>query len=259
MIIKLLLITLLSISLYANEKSWSAKFEASIYLPTLSGTIKNTKSSDFRDDYGYTDATASYFSLDLTLDYDYVPNLSLGYYNMQDKKNTTTTDSIIVAKKSYDTNTSLLSTIDLQVFNATLYQDFKIKGNIFTIWGASFYTGDVEFDLGVNAKLLSWKYQVENLTDTTDSDSWIKVNSFVFLPYAGAKYYLYDLSLYTNASALSFSNAKSTSVQVGIDYMLYRGLYINAGYLYEQFQAQEKEDTVEFISSGYKFGIKYAF
>lgn len=259
MIFKVLLISLLTLSLYASEKSWSAKFEASIYLPQINGTIDNSNKSDFQDDFGYGDATASYFSLDLTLDYDYVPNLYLSYFNMQDNKHAVMTKSVTVADSTYDTNTSLASTIDFQVFDAILYQDFKLKGEQFSLFGLPLYTGDLEIDLGIDTKLVAWQYQVENLTTPTDSDSWIKVNSLLLLPYVGAKYYLYDLTLYADVSALSISSTKSTSVQAGIDYMLFNGLSISAAYLYNQFEAQELEDTVNFTTDGYKFGLKYAF
>lgn len=263
MILKFLLISLLSISLFANDnssdKSWSAEFEASIYLPQISGTIDNSNKSDFHDDFGYDDATASYFSLDLTLDYDYVPNLYISYFNMQESNNAIMTQSVTVAQSTYDTNSSLSTTIDFQVFDAILYQDFKLKGKQFSLFGSSLYSGDIEIDLGIDTKVVAWKYQVENLTTPTDSDSWIKVNSILFLPYAGIKYYLYDLTLYANGSALSVSSTKATAFQAGLDYRLFSGLSLSASYLYNQFEAQEEEDTVNFTTNGYKFGLKYTF
>jgi len=37
------------------------------------------------------------------------------------------------------------------------------------------------------------------------------------------------------------------------------GLYLNAGYMYQQFKVQEQQDIVDFKTKGYKFGFKYVF
>jgi len=117
----------------------------------------------------------------------------------------------------------------------------------------------LEFDIGLDTKLLKWNYEVQDLTNTALSPSWIHVSEFIPLPYIGMKYYLYNFIMYADTSALAFSSAKSTSYQVGLDYRVVGGLYLSAAYIYEQFKVTEQQDIVDFKTAGYKFSFKYAF
>ena len=262
MIIRLLLPLFITLSLFGAEDSWyssiDTKFEAGIYLPSSSGTISNiVGESNFESDFGYSNTRASYLALDITLDYDYMPNINMNYFNMQDNKSATLTKTVKVADGTFNSNVATV--IDYQVFSLILYQDLKLKGNMTSWFGKSFYSGDLEFDVGLNTKLLKWNYEVQDLTDTTKSPSWIHVNEFIPLPYIGMKYYLYNWIFYADTSALAFSSAKSTSYQIGLDYRVVGGLYLSGAYMYEQFKVVEKQDTVDYKTVGYKVSFKYAF
>lgn len=266
--LKIALLLVFSLSLFAQSNSWysrvDAKIEAGLYLPQLSGSIENVKgTSDFSQDLGYDKAEASYFSLELRHNYDYIPNVYISYFNMQDDKSTAldsdanATKSVTVANETF--NSGIFSTIDYQVFNTTLYQDFRIKGKAFTLFGTHPYSGDLEFDVGLSVKYFQWKYEIKDLSNLSRATSWINVDEFVPVPYIGMKYFRYKLLLYANANALAFSKAKSSAYQVGIGYRVVSGLYLDASYVYERFKAVEKQDTVDFKTTGLKFGFKYAF
>ena len=262
MIFRLLLPFFMTLSLFGAENAWyskiDTKIEAGIYLPSSSGTISNiVGESNFKDDFGYYNTEATYLALNLLLDYDYVPNLNINYFNMQDNQSATLTKTLKVADGTFSSNVATV--IDYQVFSVIIYQDLKLKGKMTSWFGKSFYSGDMEFDIGLNTKLIKWNYEVQDLSDTTKSPSWIHVSEFIPLPYIGMKYYLYNLIMYADASALAFSSAKSTSYQVGLDYRVVGGLYLSAAYMYEQFKVLEQQDTVDFKTAGYKFSFKYAF
>lgn len=262
MILRFLLPFLIIFPLYAVDSNWystvDTKIEASMYLPLSSGSISNSHgSSDFYDDFGYTDLKASHFSIEFLLNDKYVPNISISYFRMDDNKDVNLTKSVVVADGTFD---ALVSTdIKYSILDVAIYQDFKKKGRFFKFIGKQYYSGDIEFDAGLNAKMIYWKFNVKNKSNLSQTISWIKVDEFIPLPYIGVKYYLYDFSAYANISALAFSRAKSTSYQIGVDYRVINTLYLSAGYLYEQFKAVEKLDTVEFETTGYKFGFKYIF
>ena len=262
MILRVLLTLFFSISLYGSSNSWSSKIdstlEVGIFLPTVSGTLSNhTSVSDFKSTLGYSKTEATYLSADIKLDYTYAPNISLGYFNMQDNATASLYKKIQIADNDF--NTSISSQIDYQVFNVLLYKDLKIKGKMTTLFGKSIYSGDIEFDIGLNTKLFQWKYQVQDLSDLSRASSWIKVNEFIPLPYLGIKYHWYNLKLYADMSTLAFSSAKSTSYQFGLDYRVVAGLYLSASYLSEEFKVLEDQDTIDFQTNGYKFSFKYAF
>lgn len=262
--LKVLLSLFFSLSLFAKSNHWysrvDAKVEMGMYLPLVGGNIENLQNhppADFSKDFAYTDAKASYFSLELRHDYDYAPNLYFSYFNMQDNQSATLTKTVQVAGENFDSNIS--TSINYQVCDATIYQDLRMKGHVFSVFGKKYYSGDLEFDVGLSTKLFQWQYEVKDLTNLSRASSWIHVNEFIPLPYIGMKYFLYDLLIYANASDLAFSKAKSSDYQAGIDYRVVSGLYLSASYIYEQFKVVEKEDTVDFETSGYKLSFKYAF
>lgn len=261
--VRFLLFFLLTLQLFGAQKEDSSKIkltlEASLYQPSPTGTIQNIDGiSDFKEDFAYTQTTASLFSLALELDYDYVPNVKISYFNVEDKQDSTLDRNISIAGDTFGSDVSTI--LKYQVFSGLLYQDFKIKGKVTSFAGIKrIYTGDIEFDIGIDTKVIDWSYEVQDLTNLTKPPSWIKVSEFIALPYIGIKYYFYDLKLQANVSAISLNNAKSSSMRVGADYRLVGGVYLTAGYVYDHFEAVEESDTVVFKTAGYKFGFKYRF
>ena len=256
------LIPLFIIFPFLHAESWydgiDIKIEASMYQPSLDGSILNNYSNtDLQNDFKYSKAKASYFGVEILLDYDYVPNIDINFLNMKDNKDTILTQPRVIADGDFNGTTS--SAIEFSVLNTVIYQDFKQKGSVLSLFGKKFYSGDIEFDIGINIKLISWHYEIQDLKDLTKSSSWVKADMFIPLPYLGFKYYLYDITAFAQSSALSFSEAKSTNYLLGIDYLVIDDLYLSVSYLYEQFKAVQRQDTVDFYTKGYKFGFKYAF
>jgi len=262
MILRLLFSLFLILPLYGADDSWYNKvkvsIEADIYKPVLLGNIHNIVSkATFKDDLAYNDAKASKFVISLDLDYAYVPKIDISYFNLRSEKSVLLTKSTKIANGLF--SSSVISTISYQAYNIVLYQDFKLKGKRARVFGIPFYTGDFEFDVGLNTQVFQWNYNIRSLSNTTQTPSWIHVNAFLPLPYIGAKYFWYNYRASAKASALAFGKAKSSVYEASVDYRLVNGLYISAGYLYEEFKTVEQSDTVNFITSGYKFGFKYTF
>lgn len=262
MVLRFLFVLFLILPLYGADGSWYDKIdvemEAGIYKPTLFGNIKNLASTSvFRDDFNYNDAQASKFALSIMLNYDYVPNLDISYFNMRNEKSVVLTKTIQVANGTF--NSSISSTVDYQVISFVLYQDFKLKGRRARFFGIPFYTGDLKFDIGINTQIFKWNFEIKNLSDLTQAPAWIRVNAFIPLPYIAAKYYWFNYRVNLRASAIAFSRVKSSVYEASVDYMLVDGLFVSAGYLYEEFKTLEQKDTVNFITSGYKVSFKYAF
>jgi len=249
--------------LFANEDFLSdkviTKVEAGLFLPKISGSVLNVSGEgEFEKDFKYKDSSATYLSVSILLDYDYIPNIDISYFNMKDNKSTTLDRNLTVADGDF--NSSVATVFDYQVATATLFQDFKIKGDYIPFFGYGIYSGDLEFDMGLSTKLVLWNFEVKDLTlPATHPSSWINVKQLITLPYLGVKYYLYDFLLHADVNALSFSRAKSVSYEAGIDYRVVSGLYLSGSYMFEEFKADEKGDTVTFGTSGYKLSFKYAF
>ncbi|MEA3228380.1 MAG: hypothetical protein U9P38_04825 [Campylobacterota bacterium] len=255
----LLILFFIVIPFSLNAKSLvNLKAEIGIFLPEMKGTITNTQgSSDFKDDYQYEKAKASFFSLDLDINRDYIPSLYISYLNMKTNQDSSLSSSARVADGDF--NASVSTYIDYSIINTTIYKDFMRKGAIKTIFGSHFYTGDLELDIGVNIKAVKWNFEIKDKVDLTKTSSWIDAGLIVPIPYLGIKYYLYDLSLYTTISALSLSEAKLMSYEVGLDYRVVNSIYLSGVYLYERFEAVEEDDTIGFTIEGYKFSFKYIF
>jgi len=262
MILKILLPFLLFFSLSASDNAWyddiDLKIEAGIYMPTFKGDILNVYGkTTFDDDFNYVGTQASYFSFFLTHDRAYTPNLIINYFNMKDNQNIELSKTIKLVDTSFSSSISTI--MKNSVLNVTLYQDLMLKGKYLKIFSKHYYTGDLEFDVGLNTKVVNWNLQIQDLTNLTKEKSWVKVEEFIPLPYLGINYYLYNLVISANISALSFVDAKASSYKADIDYRVVDGLYLSAGYLYEEFKAVEDLDTISFSTSGYKFSFKYAF
>ncbi len=262
MILRLLLPLFMLIPLYAyendNPSKVRLKMEAGIYLPKVGGSITNTKGrSEFEDDFNYKNLNASYFGITLLLDYDYTPNMEINYFNADENADATLSKNVYIADGMFNASVSTLT--KYTVFNAVFYQDFKIKGRYIHVFGKSLYSGDFEFDIGLDSKIIDYYFEVQDKTDLNKPTSWIKVDKFISLPYLGFKYYLYDFTLNTSASVISYNRAESLNYKIDADYRVVGGLYLTLGYLYEQFKVLEKEDTVKFKTTGYKLSFKYQF
>ena len=257
-----LFFAILALPLFATEHSWYSKIdtdiEVSLFLPSIGGTISNVEgTSDFKSDFGYGDSYATYLALNIKANDNLIPNLSISYFNMQDDTSADLNKTIKVADGTF--SSSVATTIDYQILSAIVYQDLKGKGKMFSLFGKAFYSGDVEFDIGIDTKYLKWNYEVEDLSDTTKPSSWIHITEFIPSPYLGVRYYLYNFVLRGDVSALAFSRAEVASYKIAAEYRVVGGLYLNGGYMYERFNVTEKNDKIEFKTAGYKFGFRYAF
>lgn len=269
MLLRYLLLFIISLNiLYAKQMHWYDKIypsvEAGLHYADLQGSVSNTQSvSDFRDDFGYLDSYSSYFALGLKLDYNYAPNFHISYFNNKEYADANLSKSTSVANGVFDANSSISSIVDYQVINFTIYQDFKHKGNRVKFLRFKFYPGDIDFYVGINLKIIDWKFEISDTPKSLEYKYWVHVAEKIPLPFIGFKYYYYNLRLYANASALSFSEAKSTNYEFGLDYRVIDSLYLNVSYLYEDFKATERRDSnidiVEFKTVGNKFGFKYLF
>jgi len=258
---KLILSLCFLLSSLGAADSWYNKFhlglEAGVFMNNFGGDIENATPSltRFSDDLNYKNTDSSFFALHLKNDIDYVPDLDISYMNVQQNRNAELNDQKFVAAGDY--NGSVRSKISYNVLNTVVKSSFKYKGSMKKFFSWNFYTGDVEYNIGINAKFISYRFDIEK-SDTTDAN-FISVESAIILPYLGAKYYWYDFILHGHVSALSFSDAKATSYEAGIDYQLFKNFYLSASYMYEDFEATEKLDTVYFKSYGNKLAMKYYF
>jgi hypothetical protein len=253
--IRFLLLLWITTSLFAFD----TKLEVSLFTPDIKGTISNTQTStDFNDHLAFDNGGyASYFALDIHHEITYLPNIKLSYFNMRENQATDLNRTIRIANQDF--NSSVVSQVDFEVANAVLYKTLFLKGKEFSFLFWNPYSGDVAFDLGIDVKWLSWRYQISDVTTSPTRDAWINVNEFIPLAYFGIHYYLYNFSLHANSSFLGVRDAEALSYEVSVDYMVYKDFYLSAGYMYEYFTVQEKEDEIEFSTGGYKFGFKYVF
>ncbi|MCW9026824.1 MAG: hypothetical protein OQJ77_05860 [Thiovulaceae bacterium] len=252
-----LFVGLFTCELFAESKI-KTRIEASLIVSDIKGDIKNLSStSDFVNDLGYSSFNASYFSIEVENQNDYVPNIYFAFFSTQENADSTLDSAVEIAEVTYSSEIS--STIDYNVLNLLFYENMLIKGGIARINGYSFYPGDLEFDIGIDIKYVNWEYHVIDKSGLSNDNSWIKVDEFIPLPYLGFKYYRYKLFVYGNVSALSFQDAKSISAEAGIDYFFVNNFSLSIGYVYENFDIKEDDDTVYFQSDGVKLGFKYTF
>ena len=264
MLVRLLLLLSTALLLQAKERSWyshfTLEFEAGYQFAEFAGDISNGHSSaSFRDDFSYDNTAFSYFSLDFRNDFAYAPNIKLSYFNNEEITNSTLTKSIKIADGSFDANSSVRTEVNYQVLNALVYETFKAKGRRFRFLKWRVYSGDIDFSVGLNTKLVAWDFLIFDAKAQEPSYHWIRSDEIIFMPYIGFRYYLYRLRLFGNVSALSLSEAKSSYYEAGLDFRVIGSLYISASYLYEDFKVTELKDNIEFSTLGYKFGFKYRF
>ena len=264
MLVRLVLLLSFALLLQAKEKVWykhfSIELEAAYQFAEFDGSISNGFSSaDLRDEFSYKDTAFSYFSLDIQNDYTYAPNVKLSYFNNEEITNSTISKAIKIADGSFDANSTVRTEVNYQVLNALVYETFKAKGKYFRFLKWRPYSGDIDFNVGLNTKLIQWNFLIFDASATDPSYHWIHSDEIILMPYIGFRYYLYRLRLFANASALSLSEAKSTYYEAGADFRVVDTLYLSASYLYEDFKATELKDNINFSTLGYKFGFKYRF
>jgi len=264
MILRLLLTLFLLTSLSAKEDSWYNKIdvelEAGIYTPSFNGNVENIiGTSSFEDDFNYDNTVASYFSANIAIDYKYVPYFYIGYIRLADNTSSTLTKKVKIADGEFSSGTA--SILEYDVLHFIVYDQVKIKGKYVSIYGKKIYSGDLEFDIGMNLQLLFWKFNVLDVSTSTSTrpSSWIEIAQFIPVPFFGLRYYWYDFTTYINSSALAFGTAKSITYQYGLDYTIVENLSVSAGYIYNQFEALEEIDNINFTMRGYRFSFKYAF
>lgn len=259
----LLLLLLLVPSLFSAEDSWynkiDAKIEAGMHLSSFDGTLTNSASTptSFMSDLEYTNTTSSYFALELKFDYDYMPNIDISYFNAKQNQDVDLNKTMEVASYVFSGLTS--TRIDYKVLNVVLSKQFKKKGRRVGFWRWYFYPGDIEYAIGMSAKVIDWHFEIIDRKVADSQYKFDRVKAFIPLPYLGFKHYYYNLVTYFNVSALSLSEAKSINYQVGIDYKVIDDLYLSLSYMYEDFQAVEKKDSIDFRTTGNKFSFKYMF
>lgn len=241
-----------------ENTAWYTKIhttvEAAIYMSDFQGTLSNATPSviDFGKDFKYANSTSSFFSVETRFDYDYVPNVYISYFNMVQKNDVNITRGVTMVDKPF---TNAATNIDYKVLNAVVFQDFKAKGAV----KKGFYMGDIELDIGANLKVIDYLVRMKDNANPNAIYMYDKVDALIVLPYAGFKYYRYGFVLFGNISSLSYSESKSTGYQFGIEYQVVNNIYLGYSYMYEDFQAIEKKDHIDFKTVGNKFSIKYTF
>ena len=260
--LKVFLLGVLIVFSYA-EDSWSDRFEvqveAGVLMNEFDGDLKNpTSTLDFAKELSYEDTYSSYLGLKIKNDYEYLPQLSFNFIDMKEESDSVFSESKEVA--NWDFAGSVTSQTKYRVANLVLHNSYKLKGSMQKFLRWQYYTGDVEFNIGVNIKYINYSLRVKNnVSGIPEPYAYVNINTFVAQPYIGMTYYWYDLGLFANGSALSISNTKARNYQVGVEYRLYKDLYLSASYLFEDFQATELKDKVDFKTYGNKFTFKYIF
>jgi len=263
MIYRFILLLVMVTSLYSAENSWynkiDVKIEAGMHLSSFDGTLSNSASTptSFKSDFGYTNTTSSYFAIDLKFDYDYVPNIDISYINVKQNQDVDLNKTMQVASFEFSGLTS--TRIDYKVLNVVLSKEFKKKGSNISFWRWRFYPGDIEYSIGMNVKVIDWLFEIIDRKVANSEYKFDRVEAFIPLPYFGFKHYYYNWTTYAKVSALSLNEAKSTNYQIGVDYKLIEGLYVSLSYMYEDFQAVEKKDSIDFKTTGNKLSFKYIF
>lgn len=262
MLFKVLLVSFLFV--FSSADSWYDNFlveaEAGIIMNEIDGDIANPDSTlDFAEDIAYSDTYSSFFGLKIENNYEYIPNISINVIDMKEDQDSVLSSKKVIAEY-WDYNGSITSQMRYSVANIMLHNTYKLKGSMQKFLRWNYYSGDVVFNLGINVKYIDYSYRMKN-NDTLIPEpyAFVNVNTFVAQPYIKMTYYWYNFALYASGSALSVSDTKARNYQFGIEYRLYKDLFLSAGYLYEDLQATEKSDRVDFKTYGNKFTFKYIF
>ena len=239
--------------------NWSFGVGAELYMPKPSGTISNVASGDTTfEELGYTEDTAtSLLYIDVSNHYKYLPNLKISYFHLKDTQNADLNKTIQVAGEDY--NATVQSDVDYSTWSVLLYKGFVVKGDYFSLFSHKIYSGDLEFQLGVDSRFLQWKYTIKDRTNLTRSPSWIEAKTVVPLVYLGMNYYFYNLGLEAKTSNLAISRSKIIEYDIGAKYRFSGSFYLKAGYLYSNIQFVHNDDEVDYTTQGARVGFEYFF
>ncbi len=243
---------------FAAEK-WEMGVGAELYMSKPSGTISNVGSGDTTfEELGYTKETpTSLLYIGVRNHYKYIPDLKISYFHLRDTQNTDLNKTVQIAGEDY--NATIQSDVDYSMWSALLYKDFVLKGDYFSIFSHHFYSGDLEFQLGIDSRFLKWRYTIKDRTDPTRSPSWIEAQTVVPLVYLGMNYYFYNFVVEAQTSNLAISRSKIIEYNVGMKYRFGNSFYIKAGYLYSNIQFVHNDDEVDYTTRGTRVGFEYFF
>ena len=253
---KFLFVLFLLIMLEIVSQAVEVEVKAGLAKQDILGHINNIDSkTTFKDDLSYDQTYSSLLSLEFR---DiYIPNIKLIYMNTQESASTTLQKSVVVANCRFDQNSSVFSEIEYTQFNALIYKDFLMKGGYLV--GNAFYSGDLEIDLGANTQYTQWSFNMKNLTNTTEPDAWIHVKSFIASPYIALKYYLYNIRVELFGDALAYKDEKVLHYGANIVYTFDMGIILSLAYTHNEFELTEKEDKINYTTSGVNFMFGYRF
>ena len=245
-------------SLFAFEK-WHFNLGAELYMPKPSGTFSNVASGETTfGELGFSKSTyASIFHFDIQNDYDYIPNIKLSYFNFIDTQHADLNKTIQVAREDF--TGQLQSQIDYSVTSFLLYKGILLQGSYVSIFSFTFYTGDLEFQLGIDTKLLQWKYSIFDRGDLSRSPAWVQAQAVVPQVYFSANYYFYNLVLEAQTSNLAISDSKIIEYSLDAKYLFGDALYLKVGYLYSNIQVVHNNDEIDYKATGMKVGFEYLF
>ncbi len=246
------------IGVYAFE-NWDIGIGADLYMPKPSGSIENVASGKTNfSELGYTKSTpTSILHLNIRNRFDYIPDLKVSYFHLKDTHGSDLNKTVQIAGEDY--NASVQSDIDYSMLSAVFYKSFVLKGEYFSFFSNSIYSGDLEFQLGIDTRVLQWQYTIQDKTDLKRSPSWIQAQTVVPLVYFGANYYFYNLVLEAQTSTLAISESKIIEYNIGLKYRFGDSLYLQAGYLYSNIQFVHNEDEIDYTAKGARGGFEYFF
>lgn len=253
-----LLSLLLGFCMTVSLSAATYNIEVGAFQPTFDGTIENPDSlTDYSKDLNYEATLISYFGFEADFDSWYLPTFKINYFNMSDSYNANLTGTKQFV--GYDYNGSVTTWTDYSVINVILSKDFHRPGTYFNAFGRQLYTGDLYFDIGVNLKNIDYRFEVRQNGITDPENDFISVKSNILMPYIGLKYRIGYLTIYGDVSTLALGDVKANSFKGALEYRIYKNIAINGGYMYEDFEATEKLDKVNFKAGGGFGSIKLYF
>jgi opacity protein-like surface antigen len=238
-----------------DSKNIDFKLEIGSLEASFAGTMKDaTSSTDFNKDLGYTSSKVSYFSFQARFKKMNIPTIVFTFVDFSQNENATLNNKSIIEQ---DYNESVRSTINYKALNMFLYREFKTKGSYVVFFNEAYYTGDIEVDLGMNIKNITYSFYINS--NVVTKEETLNVDTNIYMPYAALKYYRYYFTFFANISDVSFSDIKSKSYNIGIEYQIMKNISVGLSYTYEDFEEKVKNDKVNFETSGNMFSVKYNF
>ena len=258
-IIRLLIIWIMgAVSLFGFER-WHIGIGAELYMPKPSGTISNIASGDttFKT-LGFTKSDyASIFHIDVRNDYMLIPNVKVSFFNFKDTENTELNTTVEIAHQDF--NSTIQSQVDYRVISALFYKGFTVKGDYIHFFSWEFYSGDLEFLLGIDAKFVDWKYTIKDRSDLTRSPAWVRSQTVIPQVFLGIGYYLYNFVFEAQTSNIAFSTSKLIEYSADAKYRFGDSFYLKAGYLFSKIHFVHDDDEVDYKTKGVRVGFEYIF